>query len=397
MSGNRHVVTRDAATGQIPIPAVPSGPTDSASKAYVDSEVAAGVGTALDTEIIYNNGGVVDGNADLTFDGEVLSIGTPATTVGATQGLSIGTGNTLSAERGFASGMNNTVSGRDAFASGDNNTASNSRAWVGGQNSEASGVESFCWGDGSTAGPGAHTYVLGDQAEATASGGVVIGHGVDNSAIECITISANDSADAKPSLSQTNESIVCYARNLDAYDDAFRIVAGDDLALQECSVKDHNSTLTWSYTPTTAGDWSVVPADVGSALDTLATATSTVVTSGTWTPTTATGANVTTATPALSEYIRVGDVVSISTWFTVTTGAGAVISQFSFTLPINRGSAFTTSKQLQICGSGLDGIVAVEPIVASGFSGNNICFLSFINTSGGVNTYNFAVAGKYNV
>jgi hypothetical protein len=82
-----------------------------------------------------------------------------------------------------------------------------------------------------------------------------------------ITLSANDYADTAPTLSQTAETIVCYARNSDAYDGAFRIVAGDDLALQECAVCDHNGTLSWTYTPTTPGDWLVAPTCVGEALD----------------------------------------------------------------------------------------------------------------------------------
>jgi len=270
---HRPVAKKNPKSGQVTVPTTPSANTDAASKVYVDTSVAGGVGTALDTEILYNNAGAVDGNADLTFDGEVLSIGTAATTAGATQGLSIGTGNTLSAERGFVSGQNNTVSGRDAFASGEGNTASASRAWVGGQNSVASGVESFCWGDSSTAGPGAHTYVLGDQATATAAGAVVIGHRMQSAGTESVTISANDSNDVAPSLSQDPETIHLYARNLDAYDGAVTIWAGDDLALQSCQVLDHNSTLSWSYTPSVTGNWTGAdPTSVGEALDRIAAA-----------------------------------------------------------------------------------------------------------------------------
>jgi hypothetical protein len=106
---------------------------------------------------------------------------------------------------------------------------------------------------------GVHAYTIGNQ--------------VTNAANHSITLSANDDADTAPTLTQTAESIVCYARNLDAYDDGFRIVCGDDLALQECSVKDHNSTLSWSYTPTTTGDWAGAdPTSVGEALDRLAAA-----------------------------------------------------------------------------------------------------------------------------
>jgi hypothetical protein len=128
-------------------------------------------------------------------------------------------------------------------------------------------------GDVSTA-TGTYSTAIGFNADSTAQGAVTIGHQADNASLYCITLAANDVAETtKPTLSQTAESIVCYARNLDAYDGAFRIVAGDDLALQECSVADHNSTLTWTYTPTTTGDWAGAdPTNIGQALDRLAAA-----------------------------------------------------------------------------------------------------------------------------
>ena len=87
---------------------------------------------------------------------------------------------------------------------------------------------------------------------------------------------------------------------------------------------------------------------------------STIVTSGTYTPTAANTANITSITPAVCQYMRIGNVVTVSG--VVSVGATAA-GTFAYTLTLPVSSTFSGQTQC----SGLTG----QPLVA-GYSAGRI-------------------------
>jgi hypothetical protein len=239
-------------------------------------------------------------------NGESASIGTA--TITGNDSLSVGIGNQVSANVSLTVGRNNINSGGSSVAFGSSCTASGGNSLAGGTlsiatqdssvalgrtctssgvgsvalgtNVGAAALNSIAIGFGSFA-TGERAIGIGSEASASGFDSISIGQRTTNNAAGCITISANKDGGPSASssvLSQAPSTIVCYANNTDAYDDAVRIVAGPTTGTQECSVKSHNSTLSWSYAPTTPiPDWqdllpplTPAPSDIGSALDTLA-------------------------------------------------------------------------------------------------------------------------------
>lgn len=241
-------------------------------------------------------------------NGESASIGTA--TITGSDSLSVGIDNQVSANVSLTVGRNNINSGGSSVAFGSSCTASGANSLASGTLTIATQTDSVALGRnctalgegsvalGSTVGAealgsiaiGSASFATGERAigigiEANAAGfdSISIGQRTRNDAAGCITISANASGASTANggvLSQAANTIVCYANNTDAYDDAVRIVAGPTTGTRECSVKDHNSTLSWSYAPTTPiPDWrdllplfAPAPSNIGSALDTLASA-----------------------------------------------------------------------------------------------------------------------------
>lgn len=215
--------------------------------------------------------------------------------------------------RGIIGGRNNNVTGSNCIASGFNNTISGGANITQGRDSTNSGLNSICVGDGNqnsgqnaicvgldnfctsdngiclgqqNSCTGFQSICIGRQA-ATRNGnyGLAIGRQALASSSECIAIGKINSSSSLGSnisigaCSSTNprittsgsERVFLYGRNSGNYDDAVQIIAGPDTTLKTATIKDHGNTLTWSYTPTTPGNWISAPASIGDALDSLAT------------------------------------------------------------------------------------------------------------------------------
>lgn len=68
------VAYRDTLTHQISVPLVPVLASDAASKDYTDGAALGSVGLSSDTEVLFNDGGTVDGIPTLTYDGSDITM-----------------------------------------------------------------------------------------------------------------------------------------------------------------------------------------------------------------------------------------------------------------------------------------------------------------------------------
>lgn len=209
--------------------------------------------------------------------------------------LQTGTGNTLSGDGGLVIGDNNTVSADYAFAGGQSSVANKNHAFAFGDGVSATGPGSVALTQNSTA-SGDYSMAVGRDAAATIFDSVAIGRDARAGATSSIAIGrdarVNDGRESiaigkinansdeaqtciaavatnqsRSNIDNGAESLTLLARHGDVADDAIILSARDAANLQSCSVKDHNGTLTWSYSPTTPADWSTAPADIGTALD----------------------------------------------------------------------------------------------------------------------------------
>lgn len=120
-----------------------------------------------------------------------------------------------------------------------------------------------------------------------------------------------------------------------------------------------------TYTPTEIGRWSSTGAFFGTALHNNPTAlTGTVnqyVGSGTYTPTLTNGTNVAASTSAVCQYLRVGNVVTVSGVVAITLTASGVASRMTFSLPIPSTFAAATN--------GGGNLFSVSSVLSSHFGG----------------------------
>lgn len=252
-----------------------------------------------------NNGGgrtLCVGRENVITSGANSIIGGHENTQNAGDGhnLIVGLENTCAANsgRGLIGGRDNNITGTNCIVSGFQNTVSGGGSITQGDGNQNSGENSICIGLGnvntSTNGiclgqqnscTGFQAVCIGRQA-ATQNGnyGIAIGRESLTSASECIAIGKINSgsplgsnislgacSSANPRITTSgSEKIYLYGRNSGNYDDAVEIIAGPNTALKTTTIKEHGSTLTWSYTPTTPGDWITPPTTIGGALDTLA-------------------------------------------------------------------------------------------------------------------------------
>lgn len=89
-------------------------------------------------------------------------------------------------------------------------------------------------------------------------------------------------------------------------------------------------------------DGAIVNADINASAD-IAISKIADLDSGTYTPTAGDFAGVSTVTPGQAQWIRVGNVVTVSGQLALTYGISGVAANFSLTVPVN--SAFTTTAQ----------------------------------------------------
>ncbi len=189
----------------------------------------------------------------------------------------------------FVMGRDNTASGLHSCALGYQNTATNTACFATGNNSDATGLYSaVIASNGSTASgsvsfaqgsssqssatnsvgmirgnvSGDHSAAIGYLAETSGVGSVVLGHVINNDG-GSITLGASRYTSTIANVSTTSSGkFHAVAENLGSYDDGHILHAGGAASLRTCSTKSDtaSNTLTWSYTPGTAGNWTSVGA-----------------------------------------------------------------------------------------------------------------------------------------
>lgn len=111
------------------------------------------------------------------------------------------------------------------------------------------------------------------------------------------------------------------------------------------------------------------------------------VSSGTYTPTSSTKTNVASDTPTLHQWMRVGNVVTVSGACSVTPTAGSALTQLNLTLPV--ASNFTAS--YECCGGGglVVGTVNVPAYISSDAT-NDRATLQFVSSGTGAHVVRYS-------
>lgn len=297
---------------------------------------------------------------NLSFNGGDSSVIFGANgSINADYSFNTGYQNSISSDASFAMGANNSIDGNDSCATlGANNNITGGST----NNSIAIGAGNIC--------SEKNTIAIGKDSTSSAENAIAIGYNTSTTTDESIGIgqvnitthdgqialSAVLETNTRPEISAGEETLTLHARNGANYDDAVIVSAGEHDSRRQASVKNHNGTLTWSYSPSTSGDWSSVPADVGSALDTLASDVDSISS----TPTLSSGEYIPSVpwshSPAPFDYLvgfyqRVGDIVNVN----LAIRSGMISSHgawggFTTNTPIQPSSNF--SDESRVVGTG---------------------------------------------
>ena len=264
----------------------------------VDDAVAVGQVKKLvtvnssDSNLLYNRNGEARGDPSLNYlNDSILCVGSVLDVVGANRSMTVG--------------YQLTCNGINSFCGGLNSIVSSDKSFVWGSTSQATGVNSL---------------VLGNNSLASNTKSKVLGDKVTNAVTGNITICANSSSESKPNLVQNQYGINLYSFNNGSYDGAVKVSVGPTSALYTTETKQHNTELSWSYNPLTPADWSVVPNNVGDALDTLASS-SIVEVSETITTTWVSASWATTHTASITAH-KSGSVVTLDVDSVIDVGPG---------------------------------------------------------------------------
>ena len=188
-----------------------------------------------------------------------------------------GNGNTASGVNSFAGGESCVASADNCISMGTSSTASGSQAMALGTSSTAGGANSIAMAGGTTVATG--SLAIGSGSSVSSQYATVIGNGTisGTAATSGMLLSACTNVSNKVALGDSaKERIYLHAANNGSYDNSVVIYAGFNATKKETSIKEHGSSLTWSYTPTTSGDWTGLPSapsapvNIGTALDLLA-------------------------------------------------------------------------------------------------------------------------------
>lgn len=221
-----------------------------------------------------DNDGSLRVGRNLSFNGGDSSILMGRnSSLNANYAFNVGYNNSMSCNAGFAMGAGNSNGGNDSCGvMGGNNTISgsiNRCVAIGGGNSLSGGDDVIVVGKNSSV-DATDSMALGRNTSVNTDESIGMGQ-VNITTNNCqVVIGAILNTNTSPNIQNGEETITLFSRNGGGYDDGITITSGDASSRQSCTTKDHNSTLSWSYTPTTNADWSSVPDNVGEALDTLA-------------------------------------------------------------------------------------------------------------------------------
>lgn len=156
----------------------------------------------------------------------------------------------------FSTGNSSTASGLySAVIACNGSTASGSVSFAQGSSSLASATNSVAMIRGNVSGD--HSAAIGYLAETSGDGSVVLGHVINNDD-GSITLGAVRYTSTISNISTTSSGkFHAVAENLGSYDDGHVLHAGPGASLRTCSTKSDtaSNTLTWSYSPGTAGNW----------------------------------------------------------------------------------------------------------------------------------------------
>ena len=217
----------------------------------------------------------------------------------------------IAAEVSTLEGTNNDPSGTNSVCFGSGNVADTTNAIAIGNLCTAGGINSLAGGGGSATGTvsssgqnalawgtncianGPTSIALGNTAIISSGGdnGVAIGYlsrvDCDNaicigqgtlggSSVSSVLISASNNSSDIIHPTSSPEKVIIFGRNGGDYDDGIILATGENSSKKYGYVKEHNTGLTWSYDPTTSGDWTGLPSapsapvNIGTALDLLA-------------------------------------------------------------------------------------------------------------------------------
>jgi hypothetical protein len=359
--------------------------------------------------------------------------------------LATGSSNTISGERNFICGTSNTISGDYNLASGQSNSVSGDYNLCGGIENDCAGGRTLVGGRENTIATGTNNSIIagyrcdilagsggsivcgnecetsgenslcvGNFCSVTGDHAVALGRGASASDDECqalgridvgsgvaqVGISAVSGANTRPTASGA-ETITLFARNGGNYDDAVKVLAGDSASSKSVSVKEHGSALTWSYTPTTPGDWSSAPDNIGDALDTLASDIPTIpsggVSSGTYTPDPGFTFSPGTGRWFIGRWQRIGNFVSVQVSIVHPLASGSPLwSDMAITLPINRTSGVFSSFGQELLGQGSVRTSAYQAVAtARGSFLTNNTFRVLWNHSGSPTSIDLNVSFMY--
>lgn len=252
-------------------------------------------------------------------------VGGRGNTVNSTNLICTGFNNTTTGGGSITVGENNNNSGVNSICTGDSNSCTSENGVCLGQQNSCTGFQSITIGRQASTANGNYGLALGRQAATTASECIAIGKISAGSSLGAnVAIGACSSSNTRFSTSGT-ERVHIYARNEGNYDDGIQVISGDAASTKLLTSKEHGSVLTWSYTPTTSGDWITAPDNIGDALDALAAGGASV----------GTAANLTFTGPWASN--------QTGSYEARRSGAMVSLRLLTFSAPANSTSAVLTS------------------------------------------------------
>jgi hypothetical protein len=245
-----------------------------------------------DTQVIFNNGGVLDGDAGLEY-------------FVSTASLTIGSGNIASGTNSIAGGANSIATGDNAFAYGSQCNASGARSFSIGILTDATGNNAFAGGNAASA-SGTSSFAYGLNAMADNDNCVAIGANADSSGFSSTAIGAAASVNGNTQMaigkitlssgsggigigavhpSDTTMSIASSTGRVHIYGfgtqttgsyDSVRVYAGPNGDVKSIFTQEHGTAISWAYVPSTPSDWVTLagsaPTNLGEASDFLADA-----------------------------------------------------------------------------------------------------------------------------
>lgn len=312
-----------------------------------------------------------------------------------------GANTTASGDYAMAWGTANEASSTAATVWGNDNVASGSRSTAFGQSTTASGYTSTAWGEGTDA-SGHYSSATGFGTTSKSYAGFVVGTYNDSTAAALAnafdaTNRAFQIGIGTSNVARVNAMTVLFNGNVGLY----TTTPAELLSLGSAGVKKGVISFAGSTSgkvivqpAAAAGTWTLtLPIDDGDAGEVLTTDGNGVTSweapsysSGTYVPTIANESNVASSTSHGAQWLRVGDVVTVSGSVTIDATAASALS-LTLTLPVaaDFGNAF------ELAGSIVSGELAGLSGSAKADTTNDVAQIDFIapDTSAHVYYYHF--------